>query len=72
MEKVKRVVQIVSGDIQQCVHCDFIQGLDMDIDEVINHYFKHDYKLLHVGQQTTHDIDGNLWQKTIAILGTED
>jgi len=30
---------------------------------------QHGYKLLHVGQQTTEDSHGKIWQTTVAILG---
>ena len=38
--------------------------------ESINHYLQtHDYKLLHAGQETTHDPKGNPWHNTVALLG---
>jgi hypothetical protein len=43
-----------------------------DFDESVNHYLKeHGYKLLHVGQETSSDGEGNLWQKTAAVIGKE-
>jgi|GEM_PF-2403040 len=70
MKKVKEVVQIVSGDSKRCPHCGFLQESNMNIGEVINHYFTHGYKLLHVGQETTW-VQDNPWQKTVAVLATE-
>jgi len=38
----------------------------------VNHYINdHAYKLLHVGQETFTDAEGNLCQKTVAIVGKE-
>jgi len=72
MEKVKQVVQIFSSNSKQCPDCNFVQTPHMDIDHVINHYLTHGYKLLHVGQETTRDIDGKPREMTIAVLGIED
>ena len=43
-----------------------------DLDDQINHYIsKHQYHLLHVGQETTYGEEGTPWQATVAVLGRE-
>jgi hypothetical protein len=43
-----------------------------DLDDQINHYInKHQYHLLHVGQETTYGEEGTPWQSTVAVLGRE-
>jgi len=75
IEKVKRTVE-VSGNIgRPCEHCNELVGVwkdDQDITKSINHYIEaHGYRLLHVGQQTTHGDKGD-WHFTVAILGHDD
>ena len=68
-EGIKQVVQISNDEGKNCEHCDFRVGLD-NFAESINHYINdHEYKLLHVGQQTSRDDAGNPWQLTAAVLG---
>lgn len=59
----------VSTDVGTACHvCG--HGLYGDrIHEKINHYFSHDYRLLHVGAQTTRDDADMPWQTTVAVLG---
>jgi hypothetical protein len=70
MADVNEVVQVSSDVIKQCPHCAgaFKFSDPPDLDERINHFLRHGYKLLHVGQQTT-SVDGAPWQTTVAILG---
>ncbi len=43
-----------------------------DFGELVNHYLKeHGYKLIHIGQETGSDREGNLWQNTVAVVGKE-
>ena len=67
----KDVVQVSSDVLKQCLICNGIKFSDPtpDVSEQINHYLKHGYKLLHVGQQTTRNSEGKLWETTVAILG---
>jgi hypothetical protein len=40
------------------------------LDQQVNHLLEeHGWRLLHVGQETTDDRDGNPWQHTVAVLG---
>jgi hypothetical protein len=40
-------------------------------DAVANHYVKeHGYRILHVGQETSHDNEGRPWHSTVFVLGT--
>jgi hypothetical protein len=38
------------------------------LEERVNHYLKHGYKLLHVGQETSRANEG-LYHATVAVLG---
>ena len=71
MKKVKRVIHLSSDEWEGCPHCQEWSSKDKDLGEVINHYLGHGYELLHVGQETTRDMDGNPWQKTVAVMGIE-
>jgi hypothetical protein len=71
-KNVKNVVQLSSASRQQCPICQSIPKLssnDPDVGEQINHYLGHGYKLLHVGQETIDDSNGNPLQTTVAVLG---
>jgi len=76
MEGVKRTTTISSNIGRGCVHCNESIGpkdQSDDITESINHYITaHGYRLLHVGTQTSHDMDGKLLHSTVAILGHDD
>lgn len=66
---VQHVVHISTNISQPCEHCQMQLGLD-EFDAAINHYIdKHDYKLLHVGTETSHDMDGKPWHSTVALVG---
>lgn len=68
-QEVQRIVHISTSVGTGCQHCQFSIGLD-NFAESINHYIEqHGYKLLHVGAETSHDIDGKPWHGTIAVLG---
>jgi hypothetical protein len=67
----ERVVQISSAIGERCKHCAQQIGTDR-FAESINHYIQeHNYRLLHVGQQTEDGSDGP-WQTTVAVLGVLD
>jgi len=34
-----------------------------------NHMLNHGFKCLHVGQETTHGPNGDLWHSTVAVFG---
>jgi hypothetical protein len=42
----------------------------VDVDTAINEHLRIGHILLHVGQETMRTSDGELWQLTVAILGT--
>lgn len=70
---VKHVVQI-STDVQTgCDYCtSYSIGGEQKFDESINHYLQeHSCVLLHVGQQTTFDMDGKPWHTTVALVGSD-
>lgn len=66
---VQKVARLSSNVGQKCNHCSERVGLEK-LAESINHYIqRHGYKLLHVGQETSHDADGHPWHSTVAVLG---
>jgi len=68
-EGISHVVHVSNDDGNTCEHCDYSLGTD-NIAKSINHYVEtHQYKLLHVGQETSHDTNGNQFQLTVALLG---
>ena len=67
-EGITHIVELSSDPSNNCDLCSF--RIRSNIAESINHYIKeHGYKLLHVGQQTSRDQDGNLFQLTEALVG---
>jgi hypothetical protein len=66
---VRHIVHISTDVLQPCEHCSERIGLD-NFDKSVNHYIEvHGYKLLHVGAQTGHDMDGKPWHSTVAVVG---
>lgn len=66
---ITHVVHISTNIGKSCEHCDASVGLDR-FAESVNHYIdQHGYKLLHVGAETGQNLDGNLWNSTVAVLG---
>jgi len=66
LKDIRQTVSFDSSGVSCCEECDFTSA---EIDALINHYLEHGYELLHVGQQTSRDGDGNLWQRTVVVLG---
>jgi hypothetical protein len=60
----------VSTDIgTSCEQCSTPIGLE-DFAKSVNHHIEqHAYKVLHVGTETSHDMDGKVWHSTVAVLG---
>lgn len=68
-EGIEHTIYISTDGSTGCEHCGEWVGGDK-FAAPINHYIeKHDYKLLHVGSETTDDHAGNPWHKTVAVLG---
>ena len=68
-EGIKHVVRISTETGMCCEHCNISYDT---IDELINHYIeKYDYGLLHIGTETSHDMKGNPWHSSVAVLGLE-
>ena len=66
---VKHVVYVSTGDRVRCEHCERFVGGDLFADSV-NHYIEeHGYKVLHVGAETSRDMEGKPWDMTVAVLG---
>ncbi|MEA3416868.1 MAG: hypothetical protein U9R02_12060 [Thermodesulfobacteriota bacterium] len=69
-EGIKQVVLVTSDDNKNCQLCSNFHIGPNNFEESINHYITdHNYKLLHVGQQTSNDMNGNPWQLTVAVHG---
>jgi hypothetical protein len=76
MNEIKHVIQVMSGCY--CFGCeicnDSVRGTNDEgnLSKAINHYIvEHGYKLLHIGQYTSDDQDGNPWQGTTVLLGSD-
>jgi len=68
-EGVDHVIYISTDVSRRCDHCNQMIGSNL-FAESVNHYLSaHNYKLLHVGSETTRDENGNPWHTTIAVLG---
>jgi hypothetical protein len=68
---VRRTVCVSTSQGGRCDHCERSVGcFDSEgLAGSINHYIsEHGYELMHVGQQTDHDQQGNPWQSTVAVL----
>jgi len=67
-EGIKHIVYISNDEGKSCEHCSFRLGSDLAAS--INHYINdHGYKILHTGQESSRDDNGNPWQITVALLG---
>jgi hypothetical protein len=51
------------------VSSDVIEGTNFDFASRINEHLRDGFALLHIGQQTTDDGNGNPWHTTVAVLG---
>jgi len=68
-EGIGHIVHISTDTGTSCEHCRTSIGLDR-FAESVNHYIReHDYTLLHIGQETSHDSEGKPWHSTVAVLG---
>lgn len=69
-EGVQEVIQISTNISKGCKHCSEGIGGEDNLAHSINHFINnHEYKLLHVGTETTYTDEGKLWYSTIAVLG---
>lgn len=70
--KISKVFYLNSMIAQKCPDCDFHFNHEdsyYNIGHHINHMMSKGWILLHVGQETTHDSEGNPWHNTVAIMG---
>jgi hypothetical protein len=73
-EQIQEILSIRGGFATTCPECDaqLWEGDDpLDwFDQQTNHLLSaHGWRLLHVGQETTRDLDGTPWHQTVAVLG---
>ena len=72
MNDIKKVVKISSDIGIGCTECSGIRIGQENFAESINHYVQqHGYRILHIGTESTHDNEQNVYHTTIAILGHE-
>jgi hypothetical protein len=69
MDDVEEIVVVSTNISQPCKFgCTLLYGGD-DFQSNVNHYLKeHDYKLLHVGQESEVDSEGMSYHTTVAVL----
>lgn len=68
----KHIIRVDTNTSTACEFCTVRVGGEAFATGV-NHYLDaHDCTLLHVGTVTDRDYEGNMWQHTVAILGTTD
>jgi hypothetical protein len=65
-------VTVSSGVSSPCKECKSGPGYNSTLGDRIDHYMKHGYKLLYVGQETNGDDEGRPWHKIVAVLGKEN
>jgi hypothetical protein len=67
----RTIYLIVDGGLGHCEICqEPFSFRDIDISKSINHYIeKHNYRLLHVGQEDLKNDDGVYVHHTVAIVG---
>ena len=63
---------VSSGMSSPCKECKSGPGYNSTLGDRIDHYMKHGYKLLYVGQETNGDDEGRPWHKIVAVLGKEN
>jgi hypothetical protein len=64
------MIYVSTNESRLCPLCGD-ESLDMEhFEDSCNHLLGHGLKCLHVGQETTRDRDGNLWQVTVAVFGS--
>lgn len=72
LEDIKQVIQLTTQTIPYCHICEGEKDNRslFDFDYAINHYIEsHGYKPLHLGPETIIDKEGNILNRTTAILG---
>jgi hypothetical protein len=76
-DDVGQIVQVFSSVMTGCPICRETEGPgdgaafdESYLETRVNHLLaEHDGQLLHVGQQSDTDADGNPWQMTVAVVG---
>lgn len=67
---IKHIVRISTDENIACEECKADLGRD-NFPDAVNHYMdQHDYKILHVGAETSiRQEDSAIWHLTVALLG---
>jgi hypothetical protein len=67
----KHVIYLSTNTSKSCEYCSKWGDSDQ-LDDMVNHYIQqHGCELLHVGNETTHDLDGKPWHSTVAMLASQ-
>jgi len=70
IKETKNTIYLSTSIEGNCKICGFQFSEYDGFSGQINHFLeKHNYKLLHVGQETSRDDKGSPWQSTVAIVG---
>ncbi|MDO6498878.1 hypothetical protein [Photobacterium sanguinicancri] len=72
LEKTKELKVVSTNVDETCSHgCQLPYNGEM-FESNVNHYIKeHGYKLLHIGQESSTDSDGNPYHSTVAVLAVK-
>jgi hypothetical protein len=73
---MKQITSVSSNVMESCPFCEEACGATDDgmryLVNRVNHLIgSHGFWLVHVGQETDTSADGELWQRTVAVLGSE-
>ena len=74
IHEIQHTILLRSDEPCVCTRCDEMPvTYHHQITDHANHYIQqHGYVLLHVGQETVWDDNGNPWHCTVMVLGTRD
>jgi len=72
LENVKEIKVVSTNVHETCMHGCKLPYNGQMFDSNINHYInEHGYKLLHVGQESSNDCNGNPYHSTVAVLAVK-
>jgi hypothetical protein len=66
---IETTVTVSSSSEAACKECNSGPGSSSTLGDRVDHYLKHGYKLLYVGQETRRDHNGKPWDTLVAVLG---
>jgi hypothetical protein len=66
---VSKVIQLKSDPSETCKEGCSESITNLSVEERINHYLAHDYKLLYFGTETSKNREDELWLNTVVFMG---